>query len=69
MQYPDILKPQSTQHIVLPSGRAAHVPKATPFFRKWTGAVPENTYNNKPIPLLQLGMLLRGRSTTGGLYL
>jgi 5-methylcytosine-specific restriction endonuclease McrA len=25
------------------------VPKATPFFRKWTGTVPENTYNNKPV--------------------
>ena len=47
MKFPDLLKPQST--LVHPSIRDVHVPKATALFQKWTGELPEDTFNHKPV--------------------
>jgi hypothetical protein len=44
----EILKPQSSQRIVLPSGREITVAKATPSFRKWSREMPSDTFNGKP---------------------
>src|ERR1700675_1739171 len=45
----DILGPQSTERIVLPSEREISIAKATPLFRKWSGEVPDDTFNGKPL--------------------
>jgi hypothetical protein len=45
----DVLKPQSSQRIVLPSGREITVAKAMPLFRKWAGEMPDDTFNGKPL--------------------
>ena len=49
MQHPDPLRPQSTQPIILPSGREVELPRAMPVFRRWTGAMPTDTFNGKPV--------------------
>lgn len=48
-QYPDLLKPESEQRIVLPSGLEVELPKTSPLFRKWTDPLPADTYNKKPV--------------------
>lgn len=48
MDYPELLKPVSSQRIELPSREEVEVPKST-VFRKWTGEIPKDTYNGKPI--------------------
>jgi 5-methylcytosine-specific restriction endonuclease McrA len=48
-QYPDLLKPQSSRQIVLPSGREVELPVASPLFSKWTYPLPADTYNKKPV--------------------
>jgi hypothetical protein len=45
----EILKPQSRQRILLPSGREIAVAKATPLFRRWAGEAPRDTFNGKPL--------------------
>jgi hypothetical protein len=45
----DVLKPQSSERIVLPSGREITIAKATPLFRKWAGEMPDDTFNRKPL--------------------
>jgi len=49
VQYPELLKPQSSQPILLPSGREIQLPKATPIFRRWRGDMPADTFNHKPV--------------------
>jgi hypothetical protein len=45
----DILESQSSQRIVLPSGREITIAKAAPLFRKWAGEMPRDTFNRKPL--------------------
>lgn len=49
MDYPEILKPALAHRIELQSRRVVEVPEATPIFRKWTGDVPDDTFNRKPV--------------------
>jgi hypothetical protein len=54
MEYPDTLKPQSTQRIrLLSSGREVEIPKTTPVFRLWQGKMLErkftDTFGGKPL--------------------
>jgi hypothetical protein len=49
MRLPDLLIPRTTQRITLPSGREVEVPKTNGIFRKWTRAVPNDTYGCKAI--------------------
>ncbi len=49
MRIPAQLTPTIGEHIVLPSGRAVELPKATPRFPKWEGEFPWSTYGGKPI--------------------
>ena len=49
VHYPDLLKPQSSQPILLPSGREVRVPKTMPIFRQWSGTMPNDRFGNKPI--------------------
>jgi hypothetical protein len=45
----EILNPQSSELITLPSGREITIAKAAPLFRKWTGEMPSDTFNHKPL--------------------
>ena len=45
----EILKPLSSQRIVLSSGREITVAKATPSFRRWAREMPRDTFNGKPL--------------------
>jgi hypothetical protein len=47
--YPNLLKPQNTEEIVLISGRIIQIPKSNPTFSKWSGVQPEDTYGNKTV--------------------
>ena len=51
MKYPKQLKPTSTERIVLPSGRAVRIAKATPVFKLWTGRKfsRKQTYGGKAV--------------------
>jgi len=45
-----ILRPQSMERIkLLRSGREVAIAKSTPRFRKWTGPVPLDDFNGKPL--------------------
>ncbi len=50
MEYPDLLKPQSSQSILLPSGREVQVPTASPVFRQWRGVMPKDRYGQPGKP-------------------
>ena len=47
--YPDLLQPDLSEVILLPSGNKVKVPKATPTFAGWTGTPIEDTYGGKPV--------------------
>jgi len=47
--YPDLLRPDSSEVILLPSGNKMEVPKATPTFDGWAGKPVEDTYRGKPV--------------------
>ena len=49
IDYPDPLVPEALEAMVLPSGDEAHVPKARPTFKRWTGEFTGDTYGNKPL--------------------
>ena len=49
MNYPELLKPALAHRIELPSRGMVEVPKTTPIFRKWTGEMPSDTFNRKPV--------------------
>jgi hypothetical protein len=49
MPYPNILTPNSTEELTLPSGSVVHLLKATPTFRLWTGEPIGDTYGSKSI--------------------
>jgi hypothetical protein len=46
---PALLTPNTTERVLLPSGREEDLPKATPRFPEWTGEFPWSTYGGKPI--------------------
>jgi hypothetical protein len=48
-RYPDLLRQQSLESLTLPSGREVKLPKATPLFHAWRGAMPRDTYGRKPL--------------------
>jgi len=49
MRYPSLLKPQSIEEVLLPSGGTVKVPKALPTFEEWTGERIGDTYGGKTI--------------------
>ena len=49
MDYPDLLRAELVEEILLPSGGAVKVPKATPVFSQWRGERIEDTYGGKAI--------------------
>ena len=49
MIYPKQLKPTGTERIMLPSGRAVKIAKATPVFKLWTGKPVKDTYGGKAV--------------------
>lgn len=49
MQYPDLLQPESTEVIPLPSNGTVEVPKVCSTFEKWAGERIEDTYGGKPV--------------------
>jgi hypothetical protein len=49
MKYPELLRPESVEHILLPSGKLVEVHKTTPIFTRWEGDPLEDTYGGKPI--------------------
>lgn len=49
IDYPDLLVPDALEAMVLPSGDEAHIPKARPTLKRWTGEFGGDTYGNKPL--------------------
>ena len=49
IEYPEQLRPTSTESFSLPDGSVVRVPKATAAFRRWTGDIPEDTYGGKAL--------------------
>lgn len=49
MQLPDGLTPTSSELIRLSTNKTVRIPKATPEFRRWRGAIPPDTYGGKAI--------------------
>jgi len=67
MRTPALLRPTTTERVLLPSGREEALPKTTPRFLKWTGEFPWSTYGGKPILDLDDEPLYAGSSYSGSL--
>lgn len=52
MRYPDALRPVATETVPLAAGYRVTLPKATPRFRRWTGAPPGGTESHTPLVAL-----------------
>ncbi len=49
MDYPDLLRAELVEEILLPSGSAVKVPKTTPIFARWRGEPIKDSYGGKMI--------------------
>jgi hypothetical protein len=49
MKYPASLQPTTTETLEFESGLSVLVPKATPMFSKWRGALIKDTYGKKTV--------------------
>lgn len=49
MMYPKLLDPKAIENIRLLSGEEIQIPKANPYFERWSGESFEDTYGNKTI--------------------
>ena len=49
MSFPAKLAPNGSLTLTLPSSRSVEVPKTTPTFPVWDGAVPDDTYGGKSV--------------------
>ena len=47
--YPELLIPEATENLYLPSGALVRIPKAQPRFREWQGEFMGDTYGHKPL--------------------
>jgi hypothetical protein len=60
--YPELLIPEATENLYLPSGTLVGIPKAQPRFREWQGEFAGDTYGHKlgtrPAPGLLLSLTL-----------
>ncbi len=57
-KYPASLAPTGFQRIALADGRAVDIAQATPTFSRWTGEMPSDTYNGRPVLRLSDEMVL-----------
>ena len=44
-----VLKPTTTESLLLPSGKTVTIQKATPSFTTWRGELPSDSYGNKAV--------------------